>query len=276
MASFDFVDVAAKGYEFVWKHRGYLARIAFPVVFTKIACYLTIFLMAAQENILRKELILMPAYFVEAVFLTGLVRFALFREPILMIGSMARPRSPHNQPFAEYDKHLSHNQCIQAGVICYLLFRIVWALWLWMNSLIPVDQDPEAVHRYPPTFLNVIVVLTVLGCILWILLWFVRLAWTFVAVAQGHPILGYLKAVRPVKIPVSLAGAMLLCFIPLDILFENIKLGALSLFEGRMALKILSASILESAGETLIMAICTVAVGHAVHLLLEPKDKGKT
>lgn len=275
MASFDFVDVAARGYEFVWKHRTYLARIAFPVVFAKIGCLLLIILMNAQDNILRKELMLMPAYFIEAVFLSGLVRYVLFKEPIIMIGSHAKPPQRKNPSFANYNGHLSQNQCIQTGMIFYLLFKILIAIWQWINTSLQTVENPDLATHYPPTFINMLLVLIILACLVWVLLWLVRLAWIFIPAAQGMPVTKYIKIVQETKIPIFMIATMLLCFVPFGVLFENIKIGAIAVFADQMGLKIITISIIEALDETIIMTICTVAMSYGVHELLNGKKAKK-
>jgi magnesium-transporting ATPase (P-type) len=273
MASFDFVDVAAKGYEFCWKQRGYLARLAFPVVFVKIACLLTVVLLHAQDNILRKELLLMPAYFVEAVFLCGLVRYILYKEPIAMIGCMAKPSKDNDfSPLRTTSQgSWNRNQCLQAGIVFFLLFKIISAVWQWINTAVQsIENNPEIIQSVPPTGFNAMLALLILGVLVWFLLWLVRFAWLFVSVAQGYSVKAYVQIVRDFKIPLFIIATMLLCFVPFSVLFENLKTGVISVFEGQNALQILSLSTLEALDETLIMAICTIAMAHAIHEMFHP------
>lgn len=276
MASFDFVDVAAKGYERAWGQRSYLLRMAFPVLFTKVACMLAVVLMQVHEHVLRKELFLMPAYFVEAVFLSGLVRFIAYKEPIAMIGSYAKPKPDDERPLGVPQGPWSPAQCLQAGIVFFLLFRVVAALWQWVDASLQSLHTPEAAGNFQPTTVNAMIVLIALGALVWFMLWLVKFMWMFAAAAQGYSFADYRRAVREIKIPLFMVATMMLCFVPFGVLFSNIKLGAMAVFAQQKALQILSVSVLDALDETLIMTISTIAMTYAIHALFHPPKDSRT
>ena len=88
MASFDFVDVAAKAYEFMWKERSYIARVAVPVILVKLVCVITVYIFGYQEKFLLSGIIMIPGFVLEAILAIGLIRYVLYREPIFIAGSV--------------------------------------------------------------------------------------------------------------------------------------------------------------------------------------------
>lgn len=276
MASSEFVDIAAKGYDFAWKHRKYLLRLAVPVIFIKIVCDLLVFLTATEENVLRSELIYMAAYILQALLLCGLARYIMFREPVYML-SMTHHTVQKNQapPPAKYNGALSPWQCIQAGTAIYLLFKLILIALNSLNALAVSNNDIENMPILQPTFLSTFTALVFLWAFILVFLWFVRGSWIFLAVSLGYPVSAYLEKVKDTKTAIYIVAVMLMCVLPLDVLTESLKASLAEGLANQKVLQILSISIIGAVGETLILIITTAAMTFGIDQLFHPKEQGK-
>lgn len=216
MASFDFVDAAAKGYEFLWRERGYISRVAIPVVFVKMACILAVHLLGADKQFLLSGLIMIPGFVLEAILAIGLVRFLLYREPI-MISGRAVPPPQDNPPIARYMGGMSASQAVQAGFAMYLLIRIVqvaFSGWVQDYKLLldATNVEPEQVD---PNFLGMFAMLG----LLWVIVWAFRLGWLFVPLAMGLSFMTFLERIKGLYSSFYLFAAWFLCSLPLLVLY---------------------------------------------------------
>ncbi len=273
MASFDLIDAASKGYEFVWDRRGYLSRLLIPVIFIKVVCLLCVFVLHAQDKFLLQGLILLPASFLEAVFIIGLVRFMVFAEPIYVWGSPV-PLDEKDQTCAKLPIDApDRKRFMQAGIAAYLLAKVLatgFAGALVDHAATLQNTPPEDVVPMHPVLAPLLLV--VLGSAL---LWIFRFGWFFIPATMGYPLRSFMQRVSGMRFSVHLILTYLICVLPIITVFAiilNIFSGILT--EGSAAF-IVAESVLEAFTEMAMLSIQAVAITYGIKEILFGKAEKK-
>ncbi|PCJ99118.1 MAG: hypothetical protein COA45_06665 [Zetaproteobacteria bacterium] len=284
MASFDFIDASARGYSFVWQERGYLARVAVPVLFVKIACLLAVFVLGLQEQYARQGLVLLPAYIVEAVFVVGLIRYALYREAIFIWGKMVLV-PPSDKEYEPYQGRLSRKQCVQGGIVMYILLMVV-VLGITavvqdnanlMAANVPSETMSSSVSamqeegRGLSSFINAAVIFAMLAAFTWLF----RLLWLYIPIVMGCSPRVFLHRISGMQSSVFMIATSLLCLLPLMVFF---MMGA-QMFAGAFAEgsagDILFQVILQSVMALIITCVQVVAMTYGFVEILSNKNSGE-
>ena len=288
MASFDFIDASARGYAFIWEERGYLARVAIPVLFVKIVCLLCVFVLGLQDQFARQGFVLLPSHILEAVFVVGLIRYALYREAIFIWGKMV-PVPPTDQKYEPYKGVMSRKQCVQGGIVMYVLLMVIF---LGMTSIayestkgsvnmdVPqISVGPSEVAALPaPVEGNGLSSLTnaaVLFAIIATFVWVFRFFWLYIPIAMGISLRGFLKRISGMQSSIFMIATALVCFLPL-IVFFMISMQIFSgIFADGSAGNILVRAILESVAGLTILSVQVVAMTYGFVEILSGDKNGK-
>jgi len=261
MASFDFVDAAAKGYEFLWRERRYVSRVVIPVIFVKVACLLAVHMMGAEKQFLLSGLVLIPGFVLEAIFAIGLIRFLLYREPMIIAGS-AVPEPEDHPPLARYMGKMSLSQAWQAGLAMYLLIRIVNVAffgWAEEYKLFLDEQNFEPEPMGP----NILGIIAMLG-LLWGIVWTFRLLWLYIPLAMGIPFTKFLHRVRGLNSSFYMFATWFLCTLPLLVLYGALANIVMMVFEKGSGGFIVLDSIVLACIEVTMVALQVLAMTHGI------------
>lgn len=261
MASFDFVDAAAKSYEFLWRERRYVSRVVIPVIFVKVACLLAVQMMGAEKQFLLSGLVLIPGFVLEAIFAIGLIRFLLYREPMIIAGS-AVPEPEDHPPLARYMGKMSLSQAWQAGLAMYLLIRIIqvaFSAWVQDYNLLLEDRNFEP-EPMAPTFIGAIAMLG----LLWGIVWTFRLGWLYIPLAMGIPFTKFLHRIRGLNSSFYMFATWFLCSLPLLVLYGALANIVTMAFEQGSGGFIVLDSIVLAFIEVTMVALQVVAMTHGI------------
>ncbi len=276
MASFDFIDASSRGYAFIWKERGYLARVAIPVLFVKIVCLLCVFVLGFQEQFARQGFVLLPSHILEAVFVVGLIRYALYREAIFIWGKMV-PVPSTDQKYEPYKGEMSRKQCVQGGIVMYVLLMVIF---LGVTSIayestkgsMNMDVPPISVESSESSDaaalpasaegngLSSLVNAAVLFAIIATFVWAFRFFWLYIPIAMGVSLRGFLKRVSGMQISIFMIATALVCFLPLIVFFMISMQMFSGVFADGSAGNILVRAILESVAGLTILSVQVVAM----------------
>lgn len=233
MASFDFIDSSSRGYEFVWSNLSYLLRVAIPVLFVKIACDLAAFLLGFPLGSLGYGLVILPGYAVEAVFLVGLIRYFAMEEPIYVWGRVIPPPNLDKAVIPFFvDQSEERKTSMMAGAVMYVLISLFAYAIAGLGELMQDSTTPAE----PPADVNAVSFIfgiLFLGAVLYLSIWMMRILYCFIPLTLGWSLKRYLRAMRGIKASFSILLTLLLCMVPLYIIFSvflNI-LGALFMQE---------------------------------------------
>lgn len=267
MASFDFIEASAKGYSFTWQERGYLARVALPVLFVKTVCLLGVFVLGLQEQYVRQGLVLMPGHIVEAVFVVGLIRYALYREAMFIWGKSV-PVPPTDEKYAPYQGWLNRKQCVQGGIVMYVLLKVIIigiSAGILDNLVVPGGAMPmPADEPVLPPLLGAVVLFSLLIAFTWVF----RLVWLYIPIVMGIPLREFLKRISGLQSSVYMIATWLICFLPLIVvLVVGIQIFSGLLTNGSAAY-ILVRSMLEGAAELVIISVQVVAMTYGFTAML--------
>ncbi len=280
MASFDFIDAAARGYDFVWRERNYLARVAVPVIFVKVACLLGVFVLGLQDSYARQGLVLLPGYVMEALFVVGLIRYALYREGIFIWGKPV-PVPDTKEKYPSYRGPMSRKQCIQGGFAMYMLLTVIllgFSAYLYDFSRISMENMPEESSApLPLDAANDPVISIASTAVLLIVLisslWAFRLFWMYIPIIMGHSVQSLLKRLSGIQSSVYMLATSLICFLPLVVVFMVFMQVCLSVFMEGSAGYILIRALLEGAMGLVVVSVQAVAMTYAFVEVLSDKEK---
>lgn len=272
MASFDFIEASVRSYEFIWRHKKYLARVAFPVIFVKVACLLAVVTFGAQDMFLRQGLIMLPAYAVEALFMIGLIRYLLFGENIFIWGkSFPAPNPP--KPLISDMSSRSRTDCIQAGVAIYLLCSVVHLCFSGLMLDYAQGLDPRAVSdtESPPSLAGGVLVMAIMAAAIWLF----RLFWLYIPAAMGVSITGFMRRIAGITSSAYMIGAWLMCFLPpMVILFVGLQM-IVSIFPEGTDGFVIASSIFNSVFTVIVASLQIAAMTFGFTEILFGSDKDK-
>ncbi len=280
MASFDFIDISAKGYEFAWKNKSYLARVAIPVIFIKIVCLLAIFVLGAQEMYLRQGLISVPSFVIEAVFVIGLIRYIVYKEPILIWGKRV-PAPEYEGIPAVYNGVMLKKQSMQGGIAIYLLMCIIEsAMSGWQQEFTAakmLESQPEKLSPQLPMdvmdaqSISPVVSLFVMLLSLVIIIWTFRFFWLFIPVAMGYSFSDFLKRTFVFKTSISMIATWFVCSLPLILLYAIILQVFTGGFSEGSAESIIIQALLQTMAELAIIVVQVSAMTFGIVHILSSK-----
>ena len=289
MASFDFIDASSRGYAFIWEERGYLARVAIPVLFVKITCLLCVFVLGLQEQFARQGFVLLPSHILEAIFVVGLIRYALYREAIFIWGKMV-PVPPTDQKYEPYKGVMSRKQCVQGGIVMYVLLMVIF---LGVTSIayestkgsvnmdVPqISVEPSEVAALPTPAvegngLSSLVNAAVLFAIIATFVWAFRLFWLYIPIVMGISLRGFLKRISGMQSSIFMIATALVCFLPLIVFFMISMQMFSGVFVDGSAGNILVRAILESVAGLTILSVQVVAMTYGFVEILSGDKNGK-
>ena len=269
MASFDFVDAAAKSYEFVWRERSYLSRVAVPVLFVKFACVLMIFVSGLQDQHLLGGLVAMPGHIVEAIFMIGVIRYVLYRESIFVWGRTIPAPENGQKPLLHYGP-ASRGQCLQAGFAMYLLIKVIQLAMA--GALLDFTQEIDSATQSPPPPPHIGHAVFFLS-LLWVMVWTFRLLWLYIPVSMGYPFSKFLKKVQGFNISLSMLATWFISYMPMIILLAGfVNMINLFVTEGSAA-DILAHGVVEVIGEFVLIMMPMIAMTYGIVEVLSKKPE---
>tara|TARA_R110001592_G_scaffold3525_6_gene19820 strand:- start:15291 stop:16118 length:828 start_codon:yes stop_codon:yes gene_type:complete len=273
MASFDFVDAAAKSYELLWRERSYLVRVAAPVVFVKMACMLAIHVLYIEDQFLLSGLIKLPGFILEAILAVGLIRYVLYKEPIFIAGrSITAPET--RTPSARYAGPMSPTQCVQAGFAMYLLIILCQTAFAgWFNDYAAMlqaqDMKPVPIE---PTIWHAMIGLS----LLWVGVWMFRLGWLYIPVAMGYSFTAFLRRIKGLSVSFYIFATWFICTLPILILYAGVvNILGLAIPEG-VGIDIVLNTAVAAAAEITMVALQVVAMTYGITEILSSDDQKKS
>lgn len=262
MTSLEFIDDCAKAYAYVWTHRAFLLRAAAAAIFLKTLSLLLIIVTLPQPHPLREGLILLPAYVLEGLFLTGLIRFYLYQEPLHAYLPMTRKRA---NDLVDAAKKSHYTTALQYGIAVYLLTKVVLGFIAGVLS-INIAQDPKEILGEP----NIGLAIISLG-FLAIIFWSVRLLWLFVPATMGIPLGLFLKKIAGLQQSLYFIGAFIIGTVPLIFLYALISNISAAILGINNPVHIVFTAFLQSATLLSCLVIQTIAIAHGIHTLFHGK-----
>jgi len=204
MASFDLILTVGKAYRKTWRERAYLFRMALIPLLVKYICFAVAIFYIEQDNIIRKTIIMLPAYFVEGWFLAHWVRTVAINH--------RWPFRPSGDDAKDEMELRDRGRGILGGAITFTLINFVMAgYFTFFQSYIPVDMDPK--HPDPQAALAgaVMMVTTVL---------LFRFIWSYIPMAVNFPFSEFVRKLKRLSTTFNMMGVWLVCFIPSVLLLQ--------------------------------------------------------
>lgn len=274
MASFDFIDVTIKGHEFVLKNIGYLFKVAIPILFVKVLCLLLVFVWGAETQLLRQGLILLPAFVLEALFIVGLIRYLMYREPIFIWGKLVMPPEKDDVELMTFDAEQSayldrgnRRTYMQAGIATYMLIQVTMLAFVgWASDIAGLfNKDPikPPMREALPVVLELIIFVGTLASIIWLF----RLIWLYVPTTMGYRVSDFMNKIKGLKPSIYMILTWLMCVVPLMMISTMLISIFLSALPEGSAGYVVFRAFLRSIFEILIVSVQVSAMTYAVHAI---------
>ncbi|MFP4098186.1 MAG: hypothetical protein ACLFP8_03760 [Alphaproteobacteria bacterium] len=274
MASFDFIEAAARGYEFTWRERRALLRAGMPVVVIHIVCIMMVYALQVHERYLLSGLILMPAYVFEALYVVSVVRFMVFGERLFDFFNMGKgeyaeeeaenvPQQANKNtafPQEKVSQSLSSHSSVQsfkAAFVIYMLLKVLDEgargaiqdydrIWGGEESLFVLDQSPLAA----------IFILLATGAALWLF----RIMWLYIPVALGFSIRGFLRCAKGMMSSLSMFATWFVCYFPLLIAIVVCLMVVSFFVPTESAVQVIVFDVVRVTGSLLLMVVQVAAM----------------
>ncbi len=269
MASFDFIEASSKGYEFVLDKSSYLIRVALPVIFIKVFCLLTAFSLQLEIGSLIYGLAVLPSYAIEGIFVIGLIRYYIYKEPIFVWGKpVPCPDTKRTELPFFINPSTQRTKAMQAGIASYIL---IWVLLLCLTGVLPKDNpDTQAGPPLGVMAHQAFFALAVMTGILYTIIWSMRMLFAYIPLTLNYSLSHYLKKMSGMKSSIAITLCLMICTIPL-LIIDIGMLNALELAFGQgNAAYIVGKAILESILGIFTLSIQVVAITYGIcHIMSE-------
>ncbi len=249
MKTFNFIEAAGHGYQFIWDQRRPLASLAVLPLAVKFGCVALILFLDLQGNYLRQGLALLPGYFLEGWLVAMAIRLAVFGESWLPGAQGLR--------VDEGVKRL-----VLASAILYTLTKLFVSLSAaFLISVVGMNQGTPPAEAPPGSF-------AALLTLTFVSIWLFRFLWMYVPMAMNIPLDGFMRRIIQVPISLPMLAVWMLCMVPAAVVLFGISgilrpmmMGAA---EGDPAVSFLFVmSCFEAVMETIIALVSGVAMAFA-------------
>lgn len=262
MASFDFIEASAKAMGFCWKKRSYLTRVAVPVLFVKIFCILTAFVMVQSPGSLTYGLIVFPSYVIEGIYVAGLIRYFVYKEPIYVWGKHVIPPEQTPESFKPHSPFSL--KPIQAGIAVYCLMWLIihFIGGITLTETLSETQQSDAASSMSSANFLFSTLMFLLS--LYIFLWSIRLLFIHIPLVLDIPARVYFHTIRGIKTSVIMLLTILIVTTPV-LIAKAITLNILELiFPDGSAPYIVGEAFISAFGQCIETSILSVAIAYGI------------
>lgn len=262
MAGFDFIDAASKAYKYTWDERRFLMHLGLWPIGVKVASCVLIAAFALEDHILRRGLLMMPAYFFEGWLVAQAIRLALFHE-----------RWPDTTAGLHVSQAKARHKSVMAGTIVFLLLKLIFS---FIAGVIQTGTESQPATA-PPQEPGADMIFSVM-IILVFMIWMFRFAWLYVPVVLDYPVLRFLKKTQSFKSALQILGLWIICMVPVALVALGMGKIVLLILPGSMpntasVLAIYLISAILAVAETLYILIASVGMAFAVRELAGGGDR---
>lgn len=271
MASFDFIDASAKGFEFVWRKLPYLMKVAIPVIFVKTLCVLAAYLLGFKEGMLAYGLVLLPGQAVEGIFLVCLIRYFVYQEPIYIWGKIVPPPESDRPVIPFFLDQTNRKKSMMAAIIIYVLAYVILYAMVGVLPNEAVQNPASDAERQVPLPVFLLATAFFLGSI-YFSIWSVRLFFSYIPMALGFPFRFYLQRMAGIKSSLLIFLTMAICSVPFYVIF-GILLNILSaLFFPEGAAYVVFEAFFRNVLNVVVTSVQLVAITHGIcHIMSDQK-----
>ncbi len=219
----------------------------------KTGSFAAVLLLGLEANILRQGLLLLPSYFIEALWVVIVIRMAMFGERFDRIAAGQ----------GQIDENVK--RAIMGAALIYVLTKLItYFLSGTMMMAREIEKSPMMPEPNGAPFLSLIMIIV-------FMVWAFRFLWLYVPVATGMTVRRFLEIIRPFVSSIYLIALWMLCSIPIS----AILLGIAQLFlavlpgvdgQGSMVYTVFLAP-LRAAAELGIAGVTGVAMAHALRMM---------
>ncbi len=262
---FDAIDKSMQAYKAVWHGRFYLARLFMIPFLIKVICYMIIFYLGYEEDILRQTLVMIPSFFADGWLIAQWLR---------TLGRGEKWPYKYNLDENGMPKERLRIKGILSSMQVYVLIKLVIgglvAFAIIMNENSSKDVAGEVTQGSVLGFIfGVIAIISSVWCY--------RFAWLHVPFALNCKMMDFVEAVGGFMGSIKIIGMSLICMVPIYIVLTFLATlimsvagvdseGSLSIFADFIL------TVISSAGEILIALISSSAILLAYKGIMEKNN----
>lgn len=198
MVSIDIISAAGMAYQKTWAERRYLLPMIIVPFLVNYFCFFLGDHFAQGDNLLRRFLIMVPAYFVEGWLLAHWVR-------TIVLGHRW-PFRPTGDNQSDLKQLQLRSRGVLSGAVCYTLIKFLIAgFGAFYIAQIPADMTPETADPKIAMLGVGMLVATIIGF---------RYVWFYIPLAVNTQPRLFLNAVQKFSTTFPLLGVWFVCVIP--------------------------------------------------------------
>jgi len=219
MQRIDIIKSSGLAYQATMRERAYLLKLVAIPLLVKLIFYFFAIQYTADDNILSRATILLPAYILEGWMLSHWARTLLtdHRWPFVPTGNQS-------QDLVTIKRRASG---VMGGTVSFALINILMAgFYAAIFMIMPMDLSREMTPENTDPTLGLI------GLLILALMFFLfRFVWLYIPLALNMPFQRYVRETSNFKFTFGIFGVWLVCFVPAIFLMQFIY-GALYSIEG--------------------------------------------
>lgn len=219
----------------------------------KTGSFAAVLLLGLESNILRQGLLLLPAYFIEALWVVVVIRMAMFGERFDRVAAGQ----------GQIDENVK--RAVMGAALVYVLTKLItYFLSGTMMMAREIEKSPMMPEPNGAPFLTLIMIMV-------FMVWAFRFLWLYVPVATGMTVRRFLEIIRPFMSSIYLIALWILCSIPVSAVLLGVARLLMAAFpgvdgQGSMVYTVLLAP-LRAAAELGIAGVTGVAMAHALRTM---------
>lgn len=198
---FNIIDSVRAGYEFIFRERAYLLRLALVPVLIKLVCFIAAISLGVEGNMVRMAIVMLPASLAEGWMLAHVIR-------LITLGQRW-PFQPTGDMEADMSVLRTRMHGVMGGLVTYALINLLLAgLLALMMGMAPQAADagvPQTVDAG-----RALLMLVIMGAVIWAF----PLLWVFVPLSLSMDGRAWLQEVRGLRFSLPMIAVWVLCFLP--------------------------------------------------------------
>lgn len=248
---YDMIDTSVQSFKILLSDIPYLLKLMLFPVIIKIICYIIVHFYGLENDIIKQNLIMIPAFIAEGWLVVQWLRTVGLNERWPYKYQISISGEISNRPRIK-----AILSSIQIYVLIKLAMGALVAIALYYKAGLAVDGEQKS-----GSAIGFILAFAVLGLILW----GYRLLWLFIPLSMNYPIKAFIKDVGGLMGSIKIIGMNLICTMPIYLI---LTIAVTIIFTVLNAVGIDDESsisgfiliIISSIGEIIISVLCATAV----------------
>lgn len=237
---FDIMNCAGWAYQSIWQEKSLLFKVALIPFIVKILFNFLLVTQFAEADLLRKTLVRLPDFFIEAWLLVGFIRLVAFRDSRFLL------------PFggSKDAQEARDRRNVRAGILLYVITQLAFAaynhgIFSFMPDISETETAPDPLRVFGMMAAIILVIR------------FFNVLWLYIPQVISGELGPYFQATNSMGTSFRFFLVWLVSILPLTLIFFGVFGVILEPFEGQIS----QAPIMVLSGVTLLQAFYELVIG---------------